>query len=143
MFLRFLLPLLCLFALSQPLRAADDTYGNVVVDEVVSIYDGDTFRVTIRNWPAVIGERIAVRVYGIDTPELRDKDPQVKEKARKAKQFVVDSLRNARRVELRNLRRDKYFRLLAEVYVDGHSLGAQLVKLGLARPYDGGTKSDW
>lgn len=122
---------------------ARDTYGNVVVDEVTSIYDGDTFRVTIKGWPAVAGERVPVRLYGIDTPEMRDNRPRVRDLARKAKQFTVERLRAAKRIELRDLRRDKYFRLLAEVWVDGRSLGQLLLDAGLAKPYDGGKKSPW
>lgn len=141
--LRLFSLLFCLICLSLPVQAADETYGDVTVDEVVSIYDGDTFRVTIKDWPPVIGHRIAVRLYGVDTPELRDKDPRVKALAREAKQFVVAQLREANKVELRNLRRDKYFRLLAEVYIDGQSLAQRLLDAKLARPYDGGTKSDW
>lgn len=128
---------------ASPLQATDSTYGKVQVDEVTSIYDGDTFRVTIRGWPAVVGQRVPVRLYGIDTPEMRDKRPKVRDLARRAKQFSVERLRNGKRIELREVRRDKYFRLLAEVWVDGQSLGALLLKAGLAKPYDGGTKNTW
>jgi len=138
-------PTLLLFlALSgTPLFAAEDLYGKVQVDEVTSIYDGDTFRVTINGWPAVAGLRVPVRLYGVDTPEMRDNRPRVRTLARRAKQFSVDRLRNAKRIELRDIRRDKYFRLLAEVWIDGKSLGALLLKAGLAKPYDGGTKNAW
>ena len=34
-------------------------------------------------------------------------------------------------------------RILADVQVDGVSLGEELIKKGLAKPYDGGTKSGW
>lgn len=135
----FLLGLLCL----QPLYALDGPYGKVRVDQVTSIYDGDTFRVTIDTWPAVAGYRVPVRIYGIDTPELRDKRPKVRELARLAKQFTVSRLRAAKRIELRDIRRDKYFRLLAEVWVDDQNLGELLIKAGLAKRYDGGTKSGW
>ena len=46
-------------------------------------------------------------------------------------------------VELRNMRRDKYYRILAEVYVDGKSLAQHLLDKGLAVPYDGGAKISW
>jgi micrococcal nuclease len=118
-------------------------YGNVRVDEVSSIYDGDTIRVTIHAWPAVAGERIPVRLYGIDTPEMRDKRPRVYKLARSAKQFSVTQLRNAKHIELRQIRRDKYFRLLAEVWVDGRNLSDLLLKAGLAKPYFGGKKVSW
>jgi micrococcal nuclease len=135
-----LLSLLC-----APLMAASASkdYGNVRVDEVTSIYDGDTLRVTIRAWPAVAGERIPVRLYGIDTPEMRDKRPRVYTLARNAKQFSVAQLRKAKHIELRKIRRDKYFRLLAEVWVDGRNLSDLLLNAGLAKPYFGGKKVSW
>jgi endonuclease YncB( thermonuclease family) len=108
-----------------------------------SIYDGDTFRGTIKGWPPIIGEHIGIRIFGIDCPELKDKKPEIKEKARQAKQFTVDHLRKAKVIELKNLRRDKYFRILADVYVDGKNLGHELIKQGHAKTYDGGTKEQW
>lgn len=125
--------------------ASSDTadYGNVTVTEVTSIYDGDTFRVTIAHWPPIVGNRISVRVKGIDAPELKGKCEQEKQLARKAKQATVAMLRAGRKIELRNLQRDKYFRLLADVYVDGQSLAQMLLKSGLARPYNGDTKGSW
>ncbi|MET1081086.1 MAG: thermonuclease family protein [Pseudomonas sp.] len=127
----------------QPSAANEGPYGKVRVDEVTSIYDGDTFRVTINAWPAVAGQRVPVRLFGIDTPEMRDKRPDVRALAQRAKQFTVQQLRGAKTVELRDIRRDKYFRLLADVWVDGRSLGDLLLKQGLAKRYDGGTKSSW
>ena len=41
------------------------------------------------------------------------------------------------------MQRGKYFRILADVEVDGVDLGTLLVKEGLAKVYDGGKKSDW
>ena len=52
-------------------------------------------------------------------------------------------LREADKIELRDVKRGKYFRLLATVYVDGKSLGDGLVQKGLAVVYGGGTKKDW
>jgi len=44
---------------------------------------------------------------------------------------------------LHNLGRDKYFRVLADVMIDGKNLTDLLIKKGLGKPYDGGTKSSW
>lgn len=120
-----------------------ETYGDAVVDEVTSVYDADTFRVNIFAWPDVIGKRISVRVKGIDAPEIKGKCLQEKLAARKAKQEAVMRLRTAKRIELRNIERDKYFRILADVYLDGSSLAAALVAKDLAKSYDGGKKEDW
>jgi micrococcal nuclease len=138
-----LLRLLLLFGFCSTPLAAEGPYGKVRLDEITSIYDGDTFRATIRGWPEVIGHRVPVRIAGIDTPELRDKRPAVRALALKAKQFSVQRLRSARHIELRNIHRDKYFRLLGDVWVDGSDLGAMLIRAGLAKPYEGGAKSLW
>jgi micrococcal nuclease len=140
-----LFAILLLNLIGAPMLAAAPRadYGSVRVDEVSSIYDGDTIRVSIHAWPAVAGERIPVRLYGIDTPEMSDKRPRVYKLARSAKQFSVAQLRGAKRIELRQMRRDKYFRLLAEVWVDGRNLSELLLKAGLAKPYFGGKKVSW
>lgn len=130
-----------LFATSA--LAAPKIYGDAVVAEVTSIYDGDTFKCNITGYPAISGERIGIRINGIDTPEMRDNRPAVKALARKAKQFTVQRLREGRQVVLRNMRRGKYFRIVADVYVDGSSLGEELITAGLAKPYDGGRKPKW
>jgi micrococcal nuclease len=119
-------------------------FGAVRVDEVTSIYDGDTFRATVRKWPQIIGERIGIRINGIDTPEMRGKCAAEKTLAREAKRHTVALLRRAKVIELRNMKRGKYFRIVADVYADGVSVGERLIGSGLAVPYDGGKKvKDW
>lgn len=78
-------------------------YGDAQVFEVTSIYDGDTFRVNIKEWPKIIGERIPVRVRGVDTPEIRSKCKDEVNLARAAKQFAVGVLRSAKTIELKNI----------------------------------------
>ena len=122
----------------------DIKFDNVIVDEVTSIYDGDTFRVNINSYPKVIGYRMAIRVNGIDTPEIKGKCKKEKTLARKAKQITVSSLRGAKVIELRNIQRGKYFRIVADVYVDDKSLADLLIQDNLAVRYDGGAKiKDW
>ncbi|SFP61660.1 thermonuclease family protein [Hydrogenimonas thermophila] len=138
--------ILLLFLLSPSLFAGsinNKNFGNVRVTEVTSIYDGDTFRVNIAEYPSIIGERIPIRINGIDTPELRGKCKQEKILARKAKQVTVNILRNAKVIELRNMHRGKYFRIVADVYVDGKSVAKELVKRDLAVIYHGHKKSNW
>ena len=54
--------LACLLHPTVPWALEPSVFGNVRIDEVSSIYDGDTLRVTIRDWPAVAGQRVPVRV---------------------------------------------------------------------------------
>jgi len=119
------------------------TFEDATVEKVTSIYDGDTFRANIKGYPKIIGYRIPIRVNGIDTPELKAKCKQEKQLALKAKQFTVSRLRKARVIKLKHIKRGKYFRLIADVYVDNISLGDELLKYKLAVKYNGGTKIDW
>lgn len=129
--------------LSSVVFAADKQFGDVVVSEITSIYDADTFRVTIKGWPNIIGERMSVRVMGVDAPEIRGKCESEKQAARRAKQFTVDALRSAKKVELRDIQRGKYFRILANVYVDGENLAQALIQANHGRAYKGGTRDGW
>jgi len=137
----FLLVLFLCVSLSASAKTRQ--YGNASVSEIVSIYDGDTFTVNIDEWPSIVGQRISVRIAGIDTPEMRGRCEEEKTKARQAKQFTVAALRNASRIELKNLQRDKYFRLLSDIYIDGENLAQQLLNQGFAVPYSGYTKINW
>ena len=56
------------------------------------------------------------------SPELRSKDPEERLSAIFEKQRLSDLLTNARVIELRNIDRDKYFRIGADVYIDGEPL---------------------
>ncbi|MEQ5834239.1 thermonuclease family protein [Marinobacter sp. NFXS9] len=123
--------------------AALADYGSVRVDEVVRVYDGDTITVNIREWPRLLGEEIGVRISGIDTPEIRAHCENEKTKAYEARDLVRGILAGAQQVELRNLDRGKYFRVVADVYVDGTNIADQVMNAGLAHEYDGGTKETW
>ena len=63
---------LSLLVLTLTAQAAPQ-YGTVTVSKVISVYDGDTFRVNIDSLPPIVGKNIAIRVNGIDTPEIRGK----------------------------------------------------------------------
>jgi len=132
-----------LLALPFCISAKSKNYGNVFVSEVRSIYDADTFRVSIDGWQDIIGESMPIRVNGIDAAEMRGKCQKEKDMARAAKKATVAMLRGAKRIELRNMKRGKYFRIIADVYVDGKNLGEALVARGLAREYYGGKRRGW
>lgn len=137
-----LLSLLTLF--STQVSADNNIYiSQVDISEITSIYDADTFRANIAGWPEIVGKRMSIRINGVDAPEIRGKCQAEKIAARKAKQHTVSMLRNAKRIELRNVKRGKYFRLLADVYADGRSVASELITAGLARPYAGGTRGGW
>ena len=142
--IRFLFPICFVLSLSLHAASVNDKDFGTAVAEVTSIYDGDTFRANIAGYPEIIGERIGIRINGIDTPEMRGKCDLEKALARRAKEATVSILRNAKRVELRHMKRGKYFRIVADVFADGKSVAETLLEQELAVPYDGGRKvRDW
>ena len=118
-------------------------YGTVTVSKVISVYDGDTFRVNIDSLPPIVGKNIPIRVNGVDTPEIRGKCQYEKNLALKARDFVRAKLANAKEIKLTNLQRGKYFRVVANVLVDGVSLEQELLDNELAYEYSGGKKLSW
>lgn len=108
-------------------------------------YDADTITVNIPGLHALIGNKVSIRVRGIDTPELRTKNSCEKKQGYKARDYVHKILATADRIDLLNIGRGKYFRIVADVIVDGNSLGQLLLNKGFAYKYGGGTKIkyDW
>ncbi len=104
-------------------------------------YDGDTVTFNLPGLHPIIGEKISIRVNGIDTPEIRGKCEKEKYDAKQAKEMVADILRDAEQITLRNLERGKYFRIVADVIVDGEDLADMLVEAGMAVRYGGGRKT--
>lgn len=119
---------------------AKDSYGRFKVNKVIRVYDGDTFFADINSVHPIIGDTIGIRIDNINTPEIRGSSECEKAAAHKAKAFVQKKLKNAKKIELRNIKRGKYFRIVADVYIDGINLGDLIISEGLAVPYDGGTK---
>ena len=118
-------------------------YGTVTVSKVISVYDGDTFRVDIDSLPPIVGKNIPIRLNGVDTPEIRGKCQYEKDLALKARDFVRNKLANAKEIKLTKLQRGKYFRVVADVMIDGVSLEQELLENKLAYKYTGGKKSSW
>jgi micrococcal nuclease len=108
-------------------------------------HDGDTLTVRINHVHPLLGERISVRVHGVDTPEMYSTDVCERRAAVIAQRVVKTLLSSAQRIDLVSVQRDKYFRILADVRADGESVAQLLLRQGLAYPYNGGTKIsyDW
>lgn len=123
---------------------SNQSYGSVLVSEVTRIYDARTFRVNIKDFPDILGDNILIRVNQIDTPDINSTCKQEKGLARQAKEYAVVSLRTAKKIELRNIKRGKYFRIIADVYINEKSLADNLVKHNLAVAQNSDTKlKDW
>ena len=120
-----------------------EDYGTIVVSNIVSVYDADTFRVNVSGWPAIIGQSMPIRANGFDAPEIRGKCDLEKQLAQQARLITEQALQKAERIELRNSIRGKYFRIVADVYLDGEPLKEMHFRAGTARPYSGGKRKRW
>lgn len=111
----------------------------------VKTYDGDTVTFEIPGVHPLLGHAISVRVLGIDTAEMKGKTPCEKARAVEARDLVASILSKAKRVDLLDVGRDKFFRIDAVIVADGVNIGDVLLEHGLAYRYDGGTKAapDW
>lgn len=103
-------------------QTQDKLYPNVKVSRLLRVIDGDTFACDIDQHSAIAGKNISIRLRGINTPELRSRNPEERKSASLEKQRLSDLLNSARVIELRNIDRDKYFRIDADVYIDGEPL---------------------
>jgi endonuclease YncB( thermonuclease family) len=135
--------LLLILSLGVFSSQAAPQYGTAIVSKVISVYDGDTFRVDIDSLPPIVGKNIPIRLNGVDTPEIRGKCQYEKDLALKARDFVRNKLANAKEIKLTKLQRGKYFRVVADVMIDGVSLEQELLENKLAYKYTGGKKSSW
>lgn len=135
-----LLPLFLLLFAFQVNATTMGTYQNFNKVSLASVYDGDTFRVHLACKYGVFCKTIPIRVRGVDCPEIKGGSAETKALAKQAKAFTKNFLKGGK-ILLRNCGRDKYFRLLCDVKVNGQSLGEELIKAGHAIPYDGGTKT--
>ncbi len=138
----FLTVMHCNNLIAGSISENDKSLENV---QFVRNYDGDTITFNIPNTPAIIGKNIAIRLRGIDTPEIKKNNcSEEKEKAETAKQLVYSLLKYARVINLHRIDRGKYFRILADVEFDGQDLASILLEKNLAVKYSGGKKeSNW
>ena len=134
------LPLL----LCNALHSYAESYGDYQGAIYLQNYDGDTITFNLPGLHPIIGEKIFVRVNGIDTPEIKGKCEKEKYDAQQARDMVADILKDAEKIDLKNMKRGKYFRIVADVYVGGENIADMLIEAGMAVKYDGGKKiKDW
>lgn len=139
-------PLLIIFysVLISVANAAPKTYGDFTVERLISVYDGDTIRVDIANCTEpLLCKNISIRVFGIDTPEIRGKCPSEKRLAKIARNKMREVLKSAKVIELKSTKRGKYFRIVASVFADDVEVADLLIEQKLAFRYFGGKKQSW
>ena len=132
-------------ALAAALHAAAP--GQTYPATVVRVVDGDSVVVTIPAWAATPFETISVRIAGIDTPESRKPPAKCAAEValgKAASAFAKGLAQPGAAVVVTYRGLDKYSRIDGALKLpDGRDWATVMLGNGMARPYDGGTKSSW
>ena len=109
--------------------------------KVIKVYDGDTITVAskIPNLKNSQIYKFSVRLNGIDTPEIKGSNEDEKSIALKARDALSEKIMD-KDVYLKNVKTEKYGRLLCDVYLGNQHLNQWMLDQRFAVKYDGGTK---
>ena len=108
---------------------------------LLAVVDGDTFNAKVEVWPNV-QVTTAVRLAGVDAPELKGKCAAERTAAQAARKRLAELL--AGKITLAEVKPDKYSgRVDAQVAVGGAPIADTLLAEGLVKPYTGGARSGW
>jgi endonuclease YncB( thermonuclease family) len=111
--------------------------------QVINVYDGDTITIVSKlPYDASPLYRFSVRLAGIDCAEIKGKTEHERELAQEAKCALQKLIFN-KVVTLKNLKTEKYGRVLADVYLGDLHVNQWLLDNKYAVQYSGGTKTNW
>jgi endonuclease YncB( thermonuclease family) len=134
-----------LFAL--PVLAQKAPKNSATYDaQVLRVSDGDTIVIAATFLPAPLKPELAVRIYGVDTPEKghRAQCPQEDQRAQMASKWTTQLISQGGKIQVTLYAWDKFGgRVLGDILVNGQSVRAGLIANGLAREYYGDAKQSW
>jgi endonuclease YncB( thermonuclease family) len=140
---KFLLLLLCLpllvFAQKTPKGATYDA-------QILRVTDGDTVVIAAPFLPAPFKPELAIRVFGVDTPEKghRAMCPSEAQRGEAASAFTKNAIAQGGKFQVTMYGWDKFGgRVLGDILINGQSLRAGLIANGFAREYYGEAKQSW
>jgi endonuclease YncB( thermonuclease family) len=114
--------------------------------QVLRVSDGDTIVIAAPYLPAPLKPELAVRIYGVDTPEkgFRAQCAQEDQKAQMASKWTTQLVSQGGRIQVTLYAWDKFGgRVLGDIIVNGQSVRNGLIANGLAREYYGDAKQSW
>ena len=139
--------LLLTLLLVPTLAVAQKTPQGVTYDaQIVRVNDGDTVVIAAPFLPAPLKPELAVRVFGVDTPEKGHRAQCPSENARglAATEFTKNAVKNTKKHQVTLYGWDKFGgRVLGDMILDGVSLRQELIRNGFAREYYGDAKQSW
>jgi endonuclease YncB( thermonuclease family) len=129
-------------ALAQRMPKNSATYDT----QIIRVSDGDTIVIAAPFLPAPLKPELAVRIFGVDTPEKghRAQCPTEAQRGELASQYTKQLVQNGQKFQVVLYSWDKFGgRVLGDILVDGQSVRQGLISKGLAREYYGDKKESW
>lgn len=141
-----LLLTLLLAAAALPALAQKTPQGATYDAKIIRVNDGDTVVIAAPFLPAPLKPELAVRVFGVDTPEKghRAQCPSEAQRGEAATAFTKNAVASTQKHQVVLYGWDKFGgRVLGDMILNGVSLRAELIKNGYAREYFGEAKTSW
>jgi len=118
--------------------------------QILRVTDGDTVVIAAPFLPAPLKPELAIRVFGVDTPEKghRAQCPSEAQRGEAATAFTKKAIESAAagggKFQVTMYGWDKFGgRVLGDILINGKSLRAGLIANGFAREYYGEAKQSW
>ncbi len=135
-----------LLALATVTYAQKTPQGVTYDANIIKVSDGDTIVIAAPFLPAPLKPQLAVRIFGVDTPEkgFRAKCESENQRGLAASEFTKKLVGASQKRQVILYDWDKFGgRVLGDVILDGKSLRALLIRNGYAREYYGEAKTSW
>jgi endonuclease YncB( thermonuclease family) len=127
-------------------KAPKEPEGMTYDAKIIRVSDGDTIVIAAPFLPAPLKPELAVRIYGVDTPEkgFRAQCPQENERAQAASAWTTQLIKSAPKHQVILYKWDKFGgRVIGDIIVNGQSIRRGLIANGFAREYFGDAKQSW
>lgn len=135
-----------LLALATVTYAQKTPQGVTYDANIIKVNDGDTIVIAAPFLPAPLKPQLAVRIFGVDTPEkgFRAKCESENQRGLAATEFTKKLVGASQKRQVILYDWDKFGgRVLGDMILDGKSLRQQLIANGFAREYFGEAKQSW
>ena len=132
--------------LCTPVLAQKQKPGVLYDATILRVTDGDTVVITAPFLPAPLKPELAVRIFGVDTPEkgFRAQCPSEDERGKAASEFTKKAVESSQKRQVVIMAWDKFGgRILGDIILNGNSLRMMLIQNGFAREYYGDAKQSW
>ena len=133
-------------AITVPAYAQKTPKGMVYEAQVLRVSDGDTVVISAPFLPQPLKPELAVRIYGVDTPEKghRAQCPAEDARGKAATEFTKNAVAQSQTRQMVLYSWDKFGgRVLGDIILNGQSLRSMLISNGFAREYYGDAKQSW